>query len=93
VAWQDGSNQRSISRVKDLNIGGLFIVTPNPLPLGTAVTILLSVPEGEIRSSAIVRNTVSNEGMGVQLSEIGLTDNERLQKLVTRLLRTTPAGT
>ena len=77
--------------MKDLNVGGLFIVTPNPLPLGTILTVLLSVPEGEIRSSAIVRSAVPNEGMGVQFSETALTDNERLHKLVTRLLRSNSA--
>jgi len=61
VAWQDGK-QQNVSRVRDLNLGGLFIATPTPLALGSTVTILLSVPEGEIRGRATVRNIVPREG-------------------------------
>ena len=85
VAWQDGK-QQNVSRVRDLNLGGLFIATPTPLALGSTVTILLSVPEGEIRGRATVRNIVPREGMGVQFTEISQQDQARVEKLVTRLL-------
>ena len=85
VAWQDGK-QQNVSRVRDLNVGGLFITTPAPLALGSVVTLLLSVPEGEIRSRATVRNLIPGEGMGVQFTEIGPQDQERIERLVTRLL-------
>lgn len=88
VAWQDGSqqSQQSVSRVRDLNVGGLFIATPSPAAVGTEVTLLMSVPEGEIRSRAVVRNVVAGEGMGVQFTEMREQDAARLQSLVTRLL-------
>jgi len=89
VAWQNGT-ESSVSRVRDLNIGGLFIATPTPAPLGTVVTILLSVPEGEIRSRAVVRNVVQGEGMGVEFNNIAEADAARLDKLISRLL---PAAT
>ncbi|HXA77508.1 MAG TPA: PilZ domain-containing protein [Candidatus Acidoferrales bacterium] len=85
VAWQDGK-QQNVSRVRDLNVGGLFIATPTPLPLGSVVTILLSVPEGEIRSRAMVRNVIPAEGMGVQFTEITHQDQARVDRLVSRLL-------
>ncbi len=90
VAWQDGK-QQNVSRVRDLNVGGLFISTPTPLALGSTVTILLSVPEGEIRSRATVRNIIPGEGMGVQFTEITQQDQERVDKLVTRLLSAEPS--
>jgi Tfp pilus assembly protein PilZ len=86
VAWQDGK-QQNVSRVRDLNAGGLFIATPTPLALGSTVTLLLSVPEGEIRSRAVVRNVIPGEGMGVQFTELSQQDAIRVEKLVTRLLR------
>lgn len=94
VAWQDGSrqSQQSVSRVRDLNIGGLFIATPNPAAVGAVITLLLSVPEGEIRSRAVVRNVVPKEGMGLEFTEMSQQDAVRLQNLVTRLLASsTPA--
>jgi hypothetical protein len=84
VAWQD-QGQQGVSRVRDLNLGGLFIATPTPAPLGTVVTILLSVPEGEIRSRSTVRNVTPGQGMGVEFTDIALQDQTRLQTLITRL--------
>lgn len=91
VAWHDARNQRNVSRVRDLNIGGMFIVTPTPMLIGASIAVLMAVPEGEIRSTALVRNVVPKEGMGVQLVETKPEDLARLQKLVTRLLRSNPA--
>lgn len=85
VAWQNDKHQ-NVSRVRDLNVGGMFIATPTPLPLGTALPVLMSVPEGEIRARATVRNVVPTEGMGVQITEISAENQARLDKLVARLL-------
>lgn len=91
VAWQDGQ-QQNVSRVRDLNIGGLFIAHPIPSVIGATITILLSVSEGEIRTSAIVRNAVQGEGMGVEFTGMGQEAAVRLQTLITRLLRSSPAA-
>lgn len=84
VAWQDGARQE-VSRVQDLNIGGLFVATDGPAVLGTIITVLLSVPEGEIRGRAVVRN-VAPAGMGVEFVELREQDAARLQMLISRLL-------
>lgn len=88
VAWHEGTqqSQQNVSRVRDLNLGGLFVATPTPAALGAVITILLSVPEGEIRGCAVVRNVVPNEGMGVQFTEMREQDAARLQNLIIRLL-------
>ena len=85
VAWRD-SDKQSVSRVLDLNLGGLYVVTPEPANVGAVITILLSVPEGEIRSRATVRNVRRGEGMGVEFTDIAQQDAIRLGKLVDRLL-------
>lgn len=85
VAWQN-DKQQNVSRVRDLNIGGMFIATPSPLPTGSVLPILMSVPEGEIRCKATVRNVIAGEGMGVQFTEISMESQTRLDKLVARLL-------
>jgi hypothetical protein len=83
VAWQDGARQE-VSRVLDLNMGGLFVTTEHPCALGAAISILLSVPEGEIRGRAVVRN-LSVKGMGVEFVELREQDSVRLQQLIARL--------
>lgn len=88
VAWQSKTAQ-NVSRVQDLNLGGLFIATPDPLPVGTQVTLLLSVAEGEIRSQSTVRNITPGTGMGVEFTEMSLQDKVRLNTLINRLLSST----
>ena len=70
VAWgtDDG---KTVSRVSDLNLGGMFISTPTPLPVGSVVKLLLTVPEGEIRAHAVVRNASQNVGMEFNLRPWG----------------------
>ena len=89
VSWQNGGKQ-CVSRVRDLNIGGLFIEATTPPPVGTSITLLFSVPEGEIRSSAIVKNIAPREGMGVQFVAMSQEHAVRLQTLFSRLLRSCP---
>lgn len=88
VAWQQDGKGQSVCRVCDLNAGGLFISTTTPAALGTAISVLFSVPEGEIRGHATVRNVKAGEGMGVQFTAMGGQDTERLRRLINRLLET-----
>jgi hypothetical protein len=90
VAWQRDGQKQEVCRVVDLNLGGLFISTAAPANIGTVISVLFSVPEGEIRGHATVRNVKASQGMGVQFTAMGGEDTERLRKLVSRLL--TPAA-
>jgi hypothetical protein len=84
VAWRtDG--QPSVSRVRDLSIGGVFISTQTPLARGVPVHLLFSLPEGEIRVSGEVRFSSAARGMGVQFTKMGTADRARLQELIRRL--------
>src|SRR5580698_3760362 len=84
VSWHD-TVRKDVSRVREVGYGGLFISTPDPLPVGTLLTLLLSVAEGEIRAGAIVRNISAEEGMGVEFNEMGQEAFARLETLLTRL--------
>jgi hypothetical protein len=91
VAWQQDGQKQAVCRVCDLNAGGLFVATTTPAAAGTVISVLFSVPEGEIRGHATVRNVKPGEGMGVQFTAMGGQDTERLRKLVARLLESTQA--
>lgn len=84
VAWQcvDG---HGMSRVVTLGLGGLFVSTPDPPPVGTLVKLLFDVPGGEVRARAIVKNIKSGEGMAVAFIDMGYEDRARLNQLVKRL--------
>ncbi|HXN23117.1 MAG TPA: PilZ domain-containing protein [Candidatus Dormibacteraeota bacterium] len=86
VKWEASGN-KSVSRVCDLTICGLFISTPDPPAVGTIVKLLFVVPEGEIRTQSVVRNSIPNKGMGVEITAMRAEDRARLGKLVKRLSR------
>lgn len=89
VAWQrEGiEGAPAVSRVRDLNLGGLYILTTEPLLAGESISVLFSVPEGEIRASAKVRNVNQGEGMGVEFAGMSAESTTRFEALIARLLK------
>jgi hypothetical protein len=84
VAWQH-SGQRFVSRVATLGLGGLFIATHNPAPVGTLVKLIFDVPGGEVRARAIVKNVKAGQGMAVAFIDMGYADRARLDQLLKKL--------
>jgi len=84
VSWQAGG-PRNVSRVRDLSAGGVFVATPTPAPVGTAVKLLFALPEGEMRIDGVVRYTDAKRGMGVEFTGMGTGDRARWQELLRRL--------
>ena len=88
LSWHGGDcDLQLFSRVKTLGMGGLFISTPNPPPVGTKLRLAFEVPGGSVRAEAIVRNIVPGDGIGVEFTRMNLGDKLLLQKLLKRLLR------
>ena len=86
VSWQ-ADGPRNVSRVRDLSLGGVFISTDDPLPVGSTLQLLFALPEGEMRIHGIVRYTEGEKGMGVEFTKMGAADRARLQELMRRLNR------
>ena len=86
VAWHGGDLQL-FSRVRTIGMGGLFISTPNPAPVGTKLLLAFQVPGGNVRPKAIVRNVAPGQGMGVEFTKLQLKERLLLQNLMNRLLR------
>ena len=73
MSWQT-TGASTVSRVRDLSIGGVFVATPAPPPIGTTVKLLFVLPEGEVRIEGIVRYAESKKGMGVEFTRMGTGD-------------------
>ena len=84
VAWQH-SGSRSVSRVATLGLGGLFITTADPVPIGSVVKIVFDVPGGEVRARAIVKNIKAGKGMAVAFIEMTYECRARLGQLLKKL--------
>jgi hypothetical protein len=96
VVWKNGS-QKYVSRMGNLGLGGLFICTQQPPPVGTSLQLLFNVPEGEVRGRAIVRNLVPSRGMGLAIISMEQEHRTRLDRWLKILAAevepvTTPRG-
>jgi len=55
-----------VSRVCDLSVGGLFLSTPVPRPVGVSAKLDFLVPEGAIRAEAVVQHLIPSRGVGCE---------------------------
>ena len=84
VVWKKGS-QKYVSSVENLGLGGLFICTQQPPPVGTSLQLLFNVPEGEVRARAIVRNLAPRRGMGLEVVSMEQEHRARLDRWLKTL--------
>ncbi len=85
VAWESGS-KRVVSQVTTMGLGGFFIATSQPLPVGSMLKLFLDSPGGEVRARATVRDSKPGDGMGVEFTMMGPEDRARLHQLLKRLM-------
>jgi PilZ domain len=85
VAWQYGA-RRGVSRVATMGLGGLFIRTAEPAPIGTLVRLIFDLPGGEVRARATVRDIQNGEGMAVAFIAMDHAARARLDQMMKRLL-------
>jgi PilZ domain len=84
VAWMKGT-EKHVSRVENLALGGLFVVTQECPAVGTSLQLLFNAPEGEVRVRAIVRNLVPGRGMGLAIVSMEQEHRARLDRWLKRL--------
>jgi hypothetical protein len=84
VAWRNGS-QKTVSRVENLAMGGLFIRTTNPPNSGAILQLVFNTPQGEVRVRAVVRSVKPGEGMGVAIVSMEQEDRGRLERWLRQL--------
>ena len=82
VAWEY-LGERTISTVHVLGLGGLFINTPAPAPTGDYIKLVFEVPGGDVRARALVCDSRSGQGMGIQFVAMGYEARARLSRLLT----------
>ena len=88
VSWHT-TGSRSVSRVRDLSVGGAFVASDAPPAIGTPINLLFALPEGEIRIKGLVRYRREKEGMGVEFTTMGSGARARLLEFLRRLTTNT----
>jgi len=83
----------------NISRGGVFINTPDPLPVGTTVRLIISLPDTAFPFDLVGRVTRVNEldnpsqqvpGMGIEFIGIDDEKRNRIQRLVDRLRKELP---
>ena len=85
--------QKSVSKAENLSLGGLFIGTQNPPPVGSLVLLLFHTPEGEVRVRSTVRNQVAGKGMGLAITSMDQEHRARLSRWLIALAKQADAAT
>lgn len=84
VAWEH-MGIRKVSLASVLALGGLFISTPDPPPVGDLIRLVFEVPGGEVRARASVRSSERGKGMGIEFTAMKQDARARLDRLMKRL--------
>ena len=85
VAWKT-SEQKEVSRITTIALGGLFIQTKNPPRKGSTLQMLIVTPRGYVRVRAHVRSVVPGEGMGVAIVSMDPEDRGKLERWMMELM-------
>src|SRR4029077_10251304 len=87
VAWQSGT-RRAVSYLESMGLGGVFVITRQPVPIRSMVKVLLDLPLGEVRARAVVRRVTPARGMGIEFIAMTQEDRARLSKPLQPMLAT-----
>jgi PilZ domain len=85
VAWQSGT-RRTVSYIASLALGGLFVLTQQPVPIRSSIKVLLDLPLGEVRARGVVRRITPSRGMGIEFIAMTQEDRARLGKALQPML-------
>ena len=73
------------TRVADLNQGGCYLDSLNPLPIGSNVRVRIRWDRSELICSAVVRNSQPGLGMGVAFTDLDDARKALIQSWIERL--------
>jgi len=79
------SAHRVWAKLGDLSLGGCYIDTPVPEPVGSKLRLVVHIQESRISASAEVRTCVPALGMGVQFISFESGSRELLKQVIERL--------
>ncbi|MFB3920186.1 MAG: PilZ domain-containing protein [Terriglobia bacterium] len=80
-------DEMSLAFSRDVSMGGMFIETQTPSPLGTEIDLRFHLNDGEpiVVATAVVKYHVAKLGMGIQFSELSLDDRKRIEAYIARM--------
>jgi c-di-GMP-binding flagellar brake protein YcgR len=83
---QDGIFTRADEKLSDLSLGGAFIETAQHYSVGSVLSLRFKLPEESrfLTCTAIVRNSRSGQGFGVQFLDLSPDDHRQLESYIQK---------
>jgi len=75
--------------IRDISVGGVFINSSDPLPVGTPIRLQLNLGTERLDLEGLVRRAVPRQGMGIQFQSIPPETKQHLERCLTNLARAT----
>src|SRR5260370_36687510 len=64
--------------IRDLSLEGVFVLDPDPLPVGSEISFTLRAGQTDITLEGIVRHSTVDGGMGIQFTSLSAVSKRRL---------------
>jgi PilZ domain-containing protein len=78
-------NDRSVP-MRDLSLEGVFVLDPDPLPVGSEIVFTLRAGSTDIALEGIVRHSEFDVGMGIQFTNLSAVSKRRLRIHIASLV-------
>lgn len=72
--------------LRDLSLDGVFVLDPDPLPVGSELTFTLRAGHQDIALEGIVRHSLVDVGMGIQFTNLSSVSKRRLMIYIASLV-------
>lgn len=66
--------------IQDLSLGGVFVVDPQPFPVGTEVAVELEMEDEPFSLPGVVSRSIPNSGMAIEFRRTPQEAQERLER-------------
>lgn len=83
--WLEGTDAPQGATLEEISVGGCFLETTWPLPVGTKLEVLLNIHQKEVRARGKVVYIDPSLGMGVAFTEVSPADREQVELIALRL--------
>jgi len=72
--------------IQDLSLEGVFVLDPDPLPVGSELVFTLRAGDQDISLEGVVRHSVDRQGMGIQFTNVSSVSQRRLRIYIASLV-------
>lgn len=65
--------------IRDLSLEGVFVFDPDPFPVGSEMAFTLRAGQQDILLHGVVRQSIDEQGMGIQFTDVSSESKRRLR--------------